>query len=164
MKYVRDDNREWSLGSALALDATTGQWAAAGGGSSDCAAVLVPRRSEVILTVPLWEPWRVNSSPVRGGLHVMRAGDRLSLDDSGLVFQVVDRLEARSGEAGESEGGAVCPVCKAPIRPGDRFAECGHCGTPHHLRCLVARRSRCGVYGCLAVTPVTAGDGGGGLE
>jgi hypothetical protein len=120
------------------------------------AAFLPDGRRGIVLVADACRPASVNGVPVRGGLQRLRDGDRVDVD--GIAFAARFSLQAREGAwtppDGIGDAAARCAVCRADFREGDAVVWCGACEAAHHRRCFQARSSRCGRYGCLAVTHI----------
>lgn len=152
----------WSLDSALAVCRTGSEWQALTGSEAqerdDVVAVFVAARRDVCLLVtsPPCDALVNGKHLVRGRLHELRSGDRVMLNGFGEFTLEVSESASRGVWEGTGDTQLRCPVCKAAFRIAEPIASCGRCHATHHLGCFLARRKRCGVYGCVTVTQFAA--------
>jgi hypothetical protein len=93
-------------------------------------------------------PARVNGEPILGGLRLLGHKDEVLLGTRRLYYSAESRpVAVRYLREGESHPPA-CPVCRGPLRDGERAVRCPGCGRWYHQLEVETdgREKRCFTY------------------
>ncbi|HEX5269190.1 MAG TPA: hypothetical protein VFW33_01820 [Gemmataceae bacterium] len=88
------------------------------------------RRTALVL--PAGIAARVNGRPVLGGLRVLEHKDEVLFGRSRLVYSAESTPLAVVFRRADGARSPTCPLCRGPLRDGDRAVQCPGCGRWFH--------------------------------
>jgi hypothetical protein len=88
------------------------------------------RRTALVL--PVGAAARVNGRPVLGGLRVLEHKDEVILGRSRLFYSAESTPVVVVFRRAEGARSPTCPLCRGPVRDGDRAVQCPGCGRWFH--------------------------------
>jgi hypothetical protein len=88
--------------------------------------------SGAALLLPPGVAARVNGRPVLGGLRVLEHRDEVIIGRSRLYYSAEATPVVVVFRRAEGSRSPTCPLCRGPIRDGDRAVQCPGCGRWFH--------------------------------
>ena len=88
------------------------------------------RRTALVL--PVGAAARVNGRPVLGGLRVLEHKDEVIFGRSRLFYSAESTPVVVVFRRAEGARSPTCPLCRGPVRDGDRAVQCPGCGRWFH--------------------------------